>query len=187
MTEKTSHRPNGAGKGGALGALPPREPKQPPKRSRNRINIQERKERADFDLDGSSFRLKIHPEVQAEADEKDVVLYWANDDGMRVQELEMRNWTVVDAEGTMGRRYVGSLDRGGQLEAVLMAKPREWDTEDRKKKQILRDKLKAELRRGAAPKGAHPRGTPEDAQTIQETGAAYVPKDGIKIGVGPQD
>lgn len=96
----------------------------------------QRRRRGSDDL-AAAQRLPIPPEVQARLDQQGLVPRWVNDEGNRIVQLT----TQDDYDPVEGVEPVpvGTDPRTGQpIKAHLLAKPREFIEEDRRKKDERR-------------------------------------------------
>lgn len=89
--------------------------------------------------------------------DKDFTYRWVNDTGGRIQELEARDWDVVNdteikpgtnAEGTVVSVHGGKQENGQGFRQVLMMKRKDWYEEDQKERQAPLEEIEEQLKSG---------------------------------------
>lgn len=131
----------------------------------------ERRRRGDENLSVSA-KLPIPPEVQAWADREGMHLRWVNDEGDRIVRLtKYDDYDTVD--GVKPVPVVVDRKNGVTVEAHLLAKPRAFIEEDRRKSDQRRRETEETLVRtpdAASGPGANPH--PATAQTYVAKGSS---------------
>lgn len=112
---------------------------------------QQRRRRDDTTLDaGQALKLAIPPEIEAKLTEQGRTARWVNDVGNRMHRLTvLDDWDKV--EGVDPMPVVINSDKGTTANAVLISKPNDFISDDRRKKDASRRAMEDGMLKGAVP------------------------------------
>jgi hypothetical protein len=112
---------------------------------------QERRRRDDTTLDaGQALKLAIPPEIEAKLAEQGRTPRWANDVGNRIHRLTvLDDWDKV--EGVEPQPVIVDRDKGTTATAILFSKPKEFLSDDARKKDAVRRQMEDGMLKGSVP------------------------------------